>query len=74
MKLIDRIMGKKTLEVVRNIDGSFEVSTTGGQEVQENLVEKYKEILDDLSAKTSNKRSYKIQVTYNPNKIHIDFR
>jgi hypothetical protein len=71
MKLIDKIMGKKTLEVVRNIDGSFEVSTTGNQEVQENLVEKYKEILDDLSAKTSSKGSYKIKVTYDPNKTHI---
>jgi hypothetical protein len=74
MTLMDKIMGRKTLEVVRDINGSFEVSTTGKQEVQEDLVEKYKEILNNLSAKTPNKYSYKIKVTYSPNKTHIKFQ
>ena len=54
------LLGRKTLEVTRNLDGSFKVSTTGKYKADENTVQYLKEQLNELAERKPNRYSVKI--------------
>ncbi len=61
MTLTDRILGRKALEVTRNINGSFKVSRINGYETTDHVVEYLEQELDKLAGRNPGK-TYRIRI------------
>jgi len=64
MRLIDIILGRKVIEVTRNVDGSFKVSTPygyGWKNVED--VGEMKESLNQLAEKSKYKGKYRTKLS-----------